>query len=278
MADDVCTRFRADLHCHSMCSDGSDSPDMLLRKAKEVGLSGLSITDHDTLAAYTPEIFSLAQELGLKLLPGIECSSEWQGQTVHVLGYGRNVFSPDLLALVEKMQERRTRRNRLMVQKLKEKQIDVEEVLSLEGGIASIGRPHIAMAMVQKGCVQTLQEAFEKYLKEGASCYVSECKLTPPETIESLRKAGWKAVLAHPHVIQKQAVLHALLELPWDGLECFYSHLPPYKERAWVRLAKKKGWIPTGGSDYHGKIRPHVPLGCAWVDESIYNELAGNTN
>jgi len=278
MSDGACRRFRADLHCHSICSDGSDLPETLLRKAKEIGLSALSITDHDTLAAYTPEIFSLADELELKILPGIECSAEWQGQTVHVLGYGRDVYNPDLLGLIEKMQERRTLRNQRMVQKLKEKQIDVEEVLSLAGGIASIGRPHIAMALVQKGYVQTMQEAFEKYLKEGASCYVSECKLTPIEAIELLRKAGWKAVLAHPHVIQKQAVLHALLELPWDGLECFYSHLPPHKERAWVRLAKKKGWIPTGGSDYHGKIRPYVPLGCAWVDESIYNELVGNTN
>jgi len=270
--------FRADLHCHSYCSDGSDSPEELLKKAKEIGLNGLSITDHDSIRAYTPELFSLAEQLSIRLLTGIELSSEWEGATVHVLGYGIDVQSQLLIDFLAEMIRRRDVRNRAIIEKLKARKIDIEmeEVEALTYELFShrtIGRPHIAEALVRKGIVSTIQQAFEIYLREGASCYVSGIKYSPKDAIEIIHLAKGKAVLAHPHFIKKGALLRYLLSLPFDGLECHYGTLNKVQERPWLEKAKAKGLIATGGSDYHGKFKPYIPLGCSWVSEGIFNSL-----
>ena len=266
--------FRADLHCHSTCSDGTDSPLDLLRKAKQAGLSGLSITDHDTVQAYTPELLTLAQELGISLLSGVEISSEIQDATVHVLGYGFEIDSPPLLMFLQEMRVRRWERNELILRKLEKKNIHVtkKDLLSLGDG-ESVGRPHIGMILVQKGVVKTMKEAFDLYLKEGASCYAPGFKFTPQDAIGIIHQAKGKAVLAHPHFIKNGSLIGTLLSYPFDGLECYYSTLYPHQERSWVKIAKKKGWIATGGSDYHGACKPRIPLGCSWVGRDIFNQL-----
>lgn len=268
--------FRADLHCHSTCSDGSDSPLELLKKAKEIGLKGLSITDHDTLEAYTPELFSLAEQLGIFLLPGVEISSEMEGKAIHVLGYGFNLDSPSLHLFLEEMQRRRRERNRAILEKLAKKKMVLteEELLAFaQRAKKAIGRPHIAELMVKKGYVATPQEAFDRYLKEGGPCFASGFRFTPREVIDEIHEARGKAVLAHPHFFPKGPFLRRLLDFPFDGLECYYAQLPKELERPWIQIAKEKGWIATGGSDYHGALKPHLPLGCSWVDESTFLAL-----
>lgn len=271
------TNFRADLHCHSVCSDGSDTPLELIIKAKETGLSGISITDHDTIEAYTPDLFSSAQSLGIRLLPGIEFSSEWKDSTVHVLGYGFDLKSHPLLAFIEEMQKRRNQRNRSILQKLEAKKIIVteEELASLvtSGMKKTIGRPHIAELMVKKGYVKTFRDAFDDYLKEGASCYVGGFKFTPLDIIQVIHEAKGKAVLAHPHFIKNGSYLGSLLTFPFDGIECYYGTLLKHQERPWVKIAKQKKWIATGGSDYHGAFKSHITLGCSWVDEATFQSL-----
>ncbi len=267
--------FRADLHCHSTCSDGSDSPMDLVKKAKLANLHGLSITDHDSIEAYTPELFSLAKELGVRLLSGVELSSELKNITVHVLGYGFDLQSESLLSFLREMQQRRNDRNREILEKLRGRKIMVfeEEVLSLfPEEKKSIGRPHIAALMIKKGYVNSLKDAFELYLKEGGSCYVPGFKFTPGDAIHQIHQAKGKAVLAHPHFIHPKSV-KALLELPFDGLECHYGTLHKHKEAPWLKIAKGKGWIATGGSDYHGVFKPHISLGCSWVNEAIFDQL-----
>lgn len=267
--------FRADLHCHSTFSDGSDDPVELLAKAKKAHLSGLSITDHDTVKAYTPDFFDCAKALEIAILPGVEFSSELYETTVHILGYGFDLKSPSLIAFVEEMQRRRKERNRMILQKLKKHHIllEEEELLLETISEASVGRPHIAHLMVKKGYVQSFQEAFDRYLKESACCYVPGFKFAPSDAIRVIHEARGKAVLAHPHFIKNGSHIGFLLSLPFDGIECYYANLPSHQETRWVKIAKQKGWIATGGSDYHGAFKPHISLGCSWVGSSTFHQL-----
>lgn len=271
------TDFRADLHCHTTCSDGSDTPLEILQKAKESGLQGLSITDHDTIAAYTPELFLKAAELEIQLLTGIELSSEWKEATVHVLGYNIDIHSQAFIQFLAELIKRRDARNAAMIEKLKKKGFALEvEELSVFGN-CTIGRPHIAQLLVQKGYVSSIQEAFYRYIGEGCSCFSIGIKYTPNEVVQEIHKAGGMAVLAHPHFIKKVKILDHLLQLPLDGLECYYSVLRPHQEKSWIDLAKKRKWIATGGSDYHGSVKPHIQLGCSWVGLDIFHLLQAGT-
>jgi predicted metal-dependent phosphoesterase TrpH len=263
--------FRADIHCHSDCSDGTDSPRVLLRLAKQAGLQGLSITDHDTMDAYTPEFFSDAEELGLQILTGIEVSSEWEDASVHILGYGYDLSSETLKKFLAEMQKRRGERNRAILKKLKAIHLPIEEEELPKG--RTVGRPHIAQLMVKKGYVLSERDAFDFYLREGAKCYAPGIKFKPHEVIEEIHRAGGKAVLAHPHFMKKGSFSRQILSLPFDGIECYYAKLAKALELPWLKLAEKKGWIPTGGSDYHGTLKPHISLGCSWVNERVFELL-----
>jgi predicted metal-dependent phosphoesterase TrpH len=265
--------FRADIHCHSNCSDGTDSPIELLIRAKEVNLQGISITDHDTVAAYTEPLFQKARELDLKLLSGVEISTEWCGIAIHILGYGVDVHSEAFLSFLKTLEEKRILRNRSILQKLSEKGMAISEN-ELVGHM--IGRPHIAELLVRKRYVSSLQEAFQKYLKDGASCAVSGFRTTPTSAIEEIRKAKGKAVLAHPHFYPKGSFLKKILAFPFDGVECYYGTLAKKMEAPWLQIAKEKKWIATGGSDYHGTIKPHVSLGASWVGREIFEQLSSD--
>lgn len=270
--------FRADIHCHSDCSDGSDSPLHLIDLALAANLQGLAITDHDTIEAYTPELFKKAKTHQLQLLTGIELSTEFYRESVHVLGYGFDVHSSSLRVFLQEMQKRRTSRNRMMLDLLARKNMPISEeelfqFAARKEGKKTIGRPHIAALMVQKGYVATWQEAFQGYLKEGAPCYVPGIKFTPLQAIEEIRKAHGKAVLAHPHLMKRKSKLREILALPFDGIECYYARLPKAQELPWLQLAERKGWIATGGSDYHGAFKPNLSLGCSWVNETTFAKL-----
>lgn len=265
--------FRADIHCHSTCSDGSDDPLTLVRKAKSISLQGLSITDHDTSAAYTPELFALAKELQLCILTGVEISSELEGIPVHILGYGYDLKSTSFADFLQEIQRRRIERNRTILKKLADQKMPIpeEELATLKSH--TVGRPHIAALMVKKGYVATFREAFERFLKDGAPCYAPGFKYTPLEAIQHIREGGGKAILAHPHFYKKGSYLRKILACPFDGIECYYASLPKELEHPWIQLAKERGWIATGGSDYHGTVKT-IPLGASWVNETIFNQLS----
>lgn len=263
--------FRADLHCHSNCSDGSDDPLMLLNLASQAGLSGLSITDHDTILAYTPELFAKASELNIELLIGTEISTELEGVTVHVLGYG---FDLSLQEFLDEALLKRVQRNLGILQKLKKKGIIIQEDELPQKEV--LGRPHIAAALVKKGVVSTIQQAFDCYLKDTACCYAPGGKFTPWDAIRAIRKAEGKAVLAHPFFLKKGRFLRDLLSLPFDGIECHYARMHRDQELPWIKIAQERGWIATGGSDYHGQLRPQISLGCSWVSEGVFRKLFKN--
>ncbi len=253
-----------DLHCHSTCSDGTKPPGELLHLAKKAGLTGLSITDHDTLDAYTPEFFKEAEELGIRILVGIECSSEYKGESVHILGYRLDLQSPATQDLLTALSNARNKRNQLLVDRLKRAGIDCSSLFTEE---KLIGRPHIAKWLIQQGYTSSIREGFDRYLKEELGSF-----LTSIQVIEAIRLAGGKAILAHPHIVKHAG---SLLQLPFDGLECHYGRATHKQNKPWIKVARAKGWIITGGSDYHGSNTPHLSLGCTWVDSESCSALFG---
>ncbi len=264
--------FRADLHCHTTCSDGTLTPKELLLLAKEIGLSGISITDHDTIAAYTVAS-QIAQELGLKLGSGIEFSSLFRALSVHILGYDFDLKSPAIQKLCDRHQKRRRDRNKRILEKLSRlsMQIPEEELLSMQEG--TVGRPHIAKLMVQKGYVSTIKQAFHLYIGDGRPCFDPGEEISSEETIDAIHQGGGKAFIAHPHFLKHTGKIKELLKLPFDGIECHYARFSSDEGKWWTKTVKEKGWLMSGGSDFHGSTKEYIPLGCSWVDEETFHRI-----
>ncbi len=263
-----------DLHCHTYFSDGSDSPEEVIRLAIASGLSGLSITDHDTVEAYH-EAIPFAEEHQFPLLPGVEFSSAFRGEAVHILGYAFSLKSEEILQLCQKHRLRRRMRNSKILEKLNQLgiPIDEEELKKIDQKNRTVGRPHIALQLVEKGVVGSIKEAFEKFLAEGKPAYDPGVSISLEETIDAIHKGGGKAILAHPHLIKRRSVCKSILEMPFDGIEGYYPRLALERKKQWMDLAEKKGWIITGGSDYHGKFKPQNRLGMATVGKEIFDKL-----
>ena len=263
--------FRADLHCHTTCSDGMLTPQELVLKAKSIGLSGLSITDHDTIEAYAVAK-PLAREHNLLLGHGAEFSCLFQDLSVHMLAYDFDLKHEGLKSLCESHRHRRFDRNRIILDKLKRLKMPIEEYELNEMG-HMIGRPHIAQQLVKKGYVSSIKEAFQLYIGDGKPCFFRGPVVTVEETMAIIHAAEGKAFLAHPHLIKRTSKIKELLKLPFDGIECHYARLLPEREKRWITIAKEKGLLISGGSDFHGAIREHSPLGSSWVDEESFHKI-----
>ena len=268
-------QFKADMHCHSICSDGTKEPKELIDLAVKNGLSGLSITDHDTVAAYTPELFAYAEEKGIRLCSGVEFSCSMDGENVHILGYGIDVENAGVLKLCEKHAARRSARNRGIIADLKRRGMPLpeEKVEKLFASTGVIGRPHIASLLVEQGYVASLYDAFQFHLGDE---HVSEVVGTPfpvLDTLEVIHKAHGKAFIAHPHLIGKKKVVSHLLEMHFDGIECYYSKMHPHKMKKWISAVKERKWLFSGGSDYHGRGKDGIELGEAWIDEESFDAI-----
>lgn len=262
----------ADLHCHTTCSDGTATPEQILDLAVAKGFKGVSITDHDTISAYQG-LQEKADERGLEILTGIEFSCSHKTISVHILGYGFDLEAPPLLELVKRHHTRREERNLAILEKLAHKKMPISLLEMQEQGSRVIGRPHIALAMVKKGYVESLPEAFKKYLAEGRPCYAPGNPVSVDETIAVIQASGGKAVIAHPHLLNSPKTLQDLLKMPFDGIECAYANFPPERNKRWIDLAARKKWLETGGSDFHGTIKPTLYYGASYVDETRFRLL-----
>lgn len=261
--------FRADLHCHSTCSDGSLSPKELVALAVEQGLQGLAITDHDTVAAY-PAVLEEAREKGVEMISGVEFSCEHREHNVHLLAYAFDIHHEELQSFCEAHKKRREQRYQGMLRKLREGGVDLqEEVVEAH----SLGRPHLAKLLVDQGRVKDVKEAFQRYLGDGKLGYVPSSSFGVQETIDLIHRAGGLAVLAHPMLIRRNGVLRDLLEMNFDGIEGYYAKFPRNQEERWVLAGTRRGWMVTGGSDFHGAPKPHIPLGASWVGEELFAQL-----
>lgn len=271
--------FRADLHCHTTCSDGTTSPHEIIHMALENGLSGLSITDHDTIDAYD-EALPLAKKMGIEMISGVEFSSMQDEVSVHILAYSFPLNSPVIKDFCLKHKLRRTNRNREILKRLAAHGMPLseEEVLAVitdcpPNAQCTVGRPHIAQAMLKKGYIHSIQEAFNKYLGEDKSCYTPGESFTTQDTIDIIHQAKGLAVIAHPHLINHAKTLKKLLEMNFDGIECYYARFTEESEARWLKIAKHRNWLITGGSDFHGTIKPNIPLGASWVAEEPFRIL-----
>lgn len=267
------TEFRADLHCHTTFSDGTETPYDLIQLACKVGLQGLSITDHDTIGAYQ-EAIPAAQAKNLSLISGVELSAVHHSTSVHILAYSFSLSSPVMEEFCQQHYQRRQVRSQQILDRLALQGMPLafDEVSSLESK-HSIGRPHIALAMVKKGYASSIQNAFHDYLREGKSCYVPGQSFSVEQTIEVIHQAKGLAIIAHPHLIQNVGVLRDLLGMPFDGIEGYYARFPASAHERWLKIGAHKGWIITGGSDFHGAIKPHLSLGCSWVNAEMFTIL-----
>ena len=267
--------FRADLHCHTTCSDGTVAPEEIVRMAIIKGLRGLSITDHDTIEAYPTAVLA-AQAANLQLISGIEFSAVHKQSSVHILAYSFSLNSSILKEFCLKHIQRRERRNTEILFLLKQHGMSIseEEIHVHNDALAhTIGRPHIAQAMRKKGYVSSIQEAFHKYIGEGKPCYASGTHFSVEETLEIIHKINGLAVIAHPHLIEKNSILHELLDMKFDGIEGYYARFSLHQNEKWIKIGMRKGWIITGGSDFHGDIKPNIDLGHSWTPEETFKVL-----
>ncbi len=257
--------FRADLHCHTTYSDGTLTPNDIVQLACSLNIQGLSITDHDTIAAYH-EFLPLAQAKNLLFVPGIELSAVHRKTSVHILAYSFSLTSSILAHFCQQHHLRRKLRFQTILDLLSSKGMPLsfedfpQDLLSLQSQ-HSIGRPHIASAMIKKGYVQSIQHAFHEFLGEGKSCYIPSTTFSVEETIEVIHKAKGLAVIAHPHLIHQAEILKDLLDMDFDGIEGYYGRFTSSAHKRWLKIGGYKGWLITGGSDFHGTIKPHLPLG-----------------
>lgn len=264
---------KADCHSHTYFSDGSLSPTALLDLAKEKQLSGLSITDHDTIEAYEYAL-PYAKTMGIELLSGIEISAEHRRNSIHVLGYGFNLTDEHLKNFCIQLQQNRLLRNQHILERLTRFNMHITlDELKTAFPYGTLGRPHIAHLMVQKGYVKSTQQAFYRFLGEKCPCYVAGFHIAVETAIELIKNAGGFAVFAHPYYVRSQRTIMELLAMPFDGVEAYYGRYPLKEEQVWVNIAHQKGWLITGGSDFHGEKKSNQSLGCSWTPEENFRVM-----
>lgn len=270
---------RADLHTHSTASDGTEDPQTVVDLAEQAGLSAIAIADHDTIDGFsqlTPN--SLA---GVRVIPALEMSANVGTAEVHILGYFIDARSDYLLDQLAMLQRQRLRRIERFCVRLTDIGVPLttEEVLAFATG-ASIGRPHIARAMISRGYVSSVGEAFDLYLAGGRPGFVPRDDVTPESAIDLIHRAGGVAALAHPFTSGDPAMtIKRLLPVGLDALEVEYGAYTESDRSQLRSLAQKARLIATGGSDFHGRDhRSDIPLGSGSVSMQIVHDLEMHAN
>ena len=246
--------MKVDLHIHTTASDGRLTPEEVVHIAAKQGLSVIAITDHDSLAGIEPALLAAESVPSLRVIPGLEINTDTPNAEVHILGYFIDYRNKGLNQTLERLRNSREARARKIVAKLGELGIDIawHRVLELSGG-GSVGRPHIAQAMFERGYIPSFQEAFIKYIGRQGPAYVKRERLSPQEAAKLVVKAGGLPVLAHPaNIDDLEELLVELKEAGLVGLEAYYNGYHRKVIDRLVSLAAKHGLIISGGSDFHG--------------------------
>ncbi|MBW8736175.1 MAG: PHP domain-containing protein [Streptomyces turgidiscabies] len=269
--------MRIDLHCHSTASDGTDTPAELVRNAAAAGLDVVALTDHDTTRGYAEAIAALPA--GLTLVTGAELSCRLDGISMHMLAYLFDPEEPALFAERELVRDDRVPRAQGMVAKLQELGVPItwEQVARIAGD-GSVGRPHVATALVELGVVPTVNDAFTgSWLADGARAYVPKHETDPFEALRLIKGAGGVAVFAHPAASKRgrtvpESVIAELAAAGLDGIEVDHMDHEPATRARLRGLATELGLLGTGSSDYHGSRKTCV-LGEYTTDPEVYAEI-----
>ncbi len=254
--------MKADLHMHSVYSDGTDEIATIVSKAKAAGLGLIAVTDHDTVKG-VPEALAEGEKQGVKVLEGIEMST-YAICEVHVLGYCVDIKSDVLLSKLSRIECQRKERIKTILANLEKYNIRLDESKIFDRN-GTVGRMHIAKQLIAKGHCQTVTEAFERYLGERGLAYVPSKRMTPLEGVKLIKEAKGLATIAHPLLFMQRGVLEDLIgglkTYGLDGLEVYYPTHTPADVTRLAEIARKHRLIATGGTDYHGANKKGVEPG-----------------
>ena len=250
---------KVDLHIHTTASDGRFSPAEIVGKAIERGLDLIAIADHDTVDGIEPALAAAAAFPGLEVVPAVEISVDVSRGEVHILGYYVDYKDAGLNSALKVLRESRVTRAQRIINKLDDLDVHIDwQRVSEIAGDGAVGRPHIAEAMLEKGYITTLKDAFVNYIGKGGPAYVDREKLTPKEAVELILRARGLPVLAHPFTVDDpEALVIELKKVGLAGIEAYYAEYASDKVTRLVDLADKYDLIATGGSDFHGLDENH---------------------
>lgn len=275
--------MKIDLHIHSTASDGTLSPSEILNMAQRLNLGAISITDHDTING-TKEALAIGIPPSLKFLTGVEISANPPScfscpGSFHILGYGINIDDTRLNHTLARLQEARKNRNPRIIELLNRMGFDLTlNEIRKDSGKCQLGRPHIAKQMVKKGFVQSVSEAFDSYLATGQPAYVDKYRVDCNRAVEVILNAGGLPVLAHPVLLNiKDDALEKLIirlrAMGLKGIEAYYPEQPPDLIVRYIEMANRHGLLITGGTDFHGSIKPEIKMGSGRGNFSVPYEL-----
>lgn len=245
---------QGDLHTHTTASDGTFSPSENIKRAIEKGLNAIAITDHDTIEGVEEGMAEANKHDNFECVPGIEISTLYEGQDIHVLGYFIDYKDEKFLSTLDKLSSVRDQRNKMILKNLNALGINIEEA-ELEAkrhGEGNVGRGHIAEIMMDKGIVNSLPEAFEKYLGKGKPAYAITDRISPIEAVKIIRDAKGVPVLAHPGIYDADELIPILSENGLAGIECCHPDHTIEQVKYYEKIAEKYSLIKTAGSDFHG--------------------------
>ncbi len=249
-----CEEIQYDLHIHTTASDGMLTPLQVVDRAVERKLAGIAITDHDTVEGLPAAIsHNRARGYGLDIIPGIELNTEYKDAEVHILGYYIDYTHTALLHYLEHLKTARYHRAEKMVQQLRKMgfMLEFKRVQQIAGSDL-IARPHIARALIEKGYVFSVKEAFDKYISKGRPAYVPRYKFKPEKAVELIRQAGGVSILAHPGLLQSDFLVEKVIRLGIEGIEAYYPEHSSQETAKYLAMAACHGLLVTGGSDFHG--------------------------
>ena len=263
----------ADLHTHTAFSDGTESPVRVVELAAAAGLSVLSITDHDNvdaLALASP----VAARLGIELIPGIEMSAAAEGCEVHLLGFLFDLQHAGLRRHLAEQQARRVERVHEMVKRLQRAGVTIEaqEVFDVAGE-GTVGRPHVARVLLKHGYVNSVAEAFTRYIGQNNPGFVPGSTMAPAQVMRVLRDAGGIPVLAHPIYLKRDELITTFVEQGLLGLEVFHCGHTPDRIRHYEQLADRLDLLKTGGSDFHGDAKEGSRIGSVKIPVALVDAL-----
>jgi len=246
--------MKADLHVHTTASDGRFSPAELVAKAAGQGMEVMAITDHDSVEGVAPALEAVRAFPSLKVIPGVEIGTDVPDGEVHVLGYFINYLDDALVDKLADLRDSRRTRAKKMIAKLGHLGVHIEwERVEEIAGSGSVGRPHVAQAIMEKGYVQSLKEAFARYIGRNGPAYAEREKMTPQQVVELVVRVGGLPVLAHPADIEDlEEVIPRLQRAGLAGMEVYYNAYASVTIQHLASLARKHHLIATGGSDFHG--------------------------
>jgi len=246
--------YKADLHVHTTASDGRFSPEEIVQKAAELGLTTIAIADHDTVDGIVPATEAAKSFPGLRIIPSVEINTDVPHGEAHILGYFVDYSNNELLSALERLRNFRKERAQKMVVRLKEMGIKIEwqRVQEIAGG-GAMGRPHLARAMLEKGYIKSFREAFDRYIGREGPAYVERDKIDPVEAVRLVLWADGLPVLAHPLILRDpEAMIISLKMVGLVGIEAYYGEYSAGEISGLLGLAGSYNLLTTGGSDYHG--------------------------